>query len=118
MAKRSEPSQGSHINELMLLVDRSRSVGTGGMSSQRVLARALLEALPPAQRFNIILFARTATQVFPIARAATGEALDALTAAADPTSLRTAPTWSRRSAGRPTGRRATGLLRGVGLVCW
>jgi hypothetical protein len=73
--------------EVMLLIDRSRSVGTGGMSSQRALARSLLEALPPAQRFNVMLFARTATQVFPIARAATGEALDALTAAADPNLL-------------------------------
>ena len=87
-----EPSQGSHLDEpppdeLMFLIDRSRSVGTGGMSSQRLLARALLEALPPAQRFNIILFARTATQVFPIARAATGEALDALAAAADSNQL-------------------------------
>jgi von Willebrand factor type A domain. len=71
----------------MLLVDRSRSVGTGGMSSQRALARALLEALPPAQRFNAILFARTATQVFPISRTATREALDALEAAADPNQL-------------------------------
>jgi hypothetical protein len=89
---RSEPFQGSHISEqppgeVMLLIDRSRSVGTGGMSSQRALARALLEALPPAQRFNVILFARTATQVFPISRTATGEALDALAAAADPNQL-------------------------------
>jgi von Willebrand factor type A domain len=73
--------------EVMLLIDRSRSVGAGGMSSQRVLARELLDALPPAQRFNAILFARTATQVFPIARAATIEALDALAAAADPNQL-------------------------------
>jgi hypothetical protein len=73
--------------EVMLLIDRSRSVGSGGMSSQRALARALLEALPPAQRFNAILFARTLTPVFPIARAATREALDALEAAADPNQL-------------------------------
>ena len=87
-----EPFQGSHISEpppgeVMLLIDHSRSVGTGGMSSQRALARALLEALPPAQRFNLMLFARTAAQVFPIARVATGEALDALAAAADPNLL-------------------------------
>jgi hypothetical protein len=73
--------------EVMLLIDRSRSVGAGGMSSQRILARELLDALPPAQRFNAILFARTATQIFPIARAATIEALDALAAAADPNQL-------------------------------
>ena len=73
--------------EVLLLVDRSRSVGTGGMSNQRALARALIEALPPAQRFNAILFARTATQVFPISRTATREALDAFEAAADPNQL-------------------------------
>jgi hypothetical protein len=78
-----EPPPG----EVMLLIDRSRSVGSGGMSSQRVLVRALLEALPPAQRFNAILFARTTTQVFPLPRTATREALDALDAAVDPNQL-------------------------------
>lgn len=73
--------------EVMLLIDRSRSVGAGGMSSQRALARALIETLPPAQRFNAILFARTATQVFPISRTATIEALDAVETAADPNQL-------------------------------
>ena len=73
--------------EVMLLIDRSRSVGSGGMSSQRALVRALLEALPPAQRFNAILFARTTTQVFPLPRTATREALDALDAAVDPNQL-------------------------------
>jgi hypothetical protein len=73
--------------EVMLLIDRSRSVGMGGMSSQRALVRALLEALPPAQRFNAILFGRTATRVFPLPRAATREALDALDAAVDPNQL-------------------------------
>ncbi len=73
--------------EVMLLVDRSRSVGSGGMSSQRALVRATLEALPPAQRFNAILFARTTTQVFPFPRTATREALDALDAAVDPNQL-------------------------------
>ncbi len=73
--------------EVTLLIDRSRSVGSGGMSGQRALVRALLEALPPAQRFNAILFARTATQVFPLLRTATREALDALDAAVDPNQL-------------------------------
>jgi len=57
------------------------------MSSQRALVRATLEALPPAQRFNAILFARTTTQVFPFPRTATREALDALDAAVDPNQL-------------------------------
>jgi Mg-chelatase subunit ChlD len=79
-----EPPPG----EVMLLIDRSRSVGSGGMSSQRALVRALLETLPPAQRFNAILFARTTTtQVFPLPRTATREALDALDAAVDPNQL-------------------------------
>jgi hypothetical protein len=43
--------------------------------------------LPPAQRFNAILFARTTTQVFPFPRTATREALDALDAAVDPNQL-------------------------------
>jgi Mg-chelatase subunit ChlD len=73
--------------EVMLLIDRSRSVGSGGMSSQRALVRALLEALPPAQRFSAILFARTPTPVFPLPRTATREALDALDAAVDPNQL-------------------------------
>jgi len=79
----SEPPPG----EVLVLIDRSRSVGTAGMSSERALARALLEALPPAQRFNAILFDKTAAPVFPLARTATREALDALEAAADPNRL-------------------------------
>lgn len=73
--------------ELLLLIDGSRSVGAGGMSNQRDLARALLEALPPAERFNAFIFARTVTQVFPFPRTATREALDSLLAAADPNRL-------------------------------
>jgi hypothetical protein len=100
-------------SEVMLLIDRSRSVGTGGMSSQRALARALLEALPPAQRFNAILFARTVTSVFPISRAATREAMDALAAAADPNqlengtdlaaALRRAADWAKGDGALPGG---------------
>jgi hypothetical protein len=95
--------------EVMLLIDRSRSVGAGGMSSERALARALLEALPPSQRFNAMLFAKTATQIFPIPRVATREALGALTTAADPNqlengsdfvaALRSAAVWARAASG-------------------
>jgi hypothetical protein len=73
--------------ELLLLIDGSRSVGAGGMSNQRDLARALVEALPPAERFNAFVFARTVTQAFPLPRSATREALDSLMAAADPNRL-------------------------------
>ena len=81
------PPTNQPPGETMLLIDRSRSVGSGGMSSQRALARALLEALPPAQRFNAILFGRTVTQVFALSRTATREALDGFAAAADPNQL-------------------------------
>ena len=87
LCRPQRPPNEQPPGEVMLLIDRSRSVGTGGMSSQRTLVRALLEALPPAQRFNAILFARTATQVFPLPRAATREALSALDAAVDPNQL-------------------------------
>jgi hypothetical protein len=85
---RPQPSASRELpGEAILLVDRSRSVGTGGMSSQRALARALLEALPPAERFNAILFARAPKPMSSLARTATREALDAFEAAADPNQL-------------------------------
>ncbi len=72
---------------VILLVDRSRSVGPGGMSAERALARALMEALPPSVAFNAVLFGSTAAPVFALPRLATREALDAFTAAADPHGL-------------------------------
>jgi Mg-chelatase subunit ChlD len=87
LCRPQRPSTEQPASEVMLLIDRSRSIGASGMSSQRTLVRALLEALPPAQRFNAILFARTATQVFPLPRAATREALAALDGAVDPNQL-------------------------------
>lgn len=70
-----------------LLVDRSRSVGQGGLSEERVVARSLLEALPPSVPFNAILFGETATPLFPIPRMPTREAIEALSNAADPNHL-------------------------------
>jgi hypothetical protein len=72
---------------VMLLLDRSRSVGQGGLSEERVFARALLEALPPSVPFNAILFGETVTPLFPIPRMPTREALEALSSAADPNRL-------------------------------
>ena len=113
LCRPQRPATEQPPGEVMLLIDRSRSVGTGGMSSQRALVRALLEALPPAQRFNAILFARTATSVFPISRTATREALDALAAAADPNqlengtdlvaALRRAADWTKGHGSLPDG---------------
>jgi von Willebrand factor type A domain len=72
---------------VILLVGRSRSVGPGGLSAERGLARGLVEALPPSVRFNAILFGRQATPAFVLPRLATREALDVFTAAADPNRL-------------------------------
>ena len=72
---------------VILLLDRSRSVGPGGMSAERALARALMETLPPAVRFNAILFGLQATPIFGLFLMPTRESLDGLTAAADPNQL-------------------------------
>ncbi len=74
-------------SSVVLLVDRSRSVGQGGLSEERSVARALIEALPPSTQFNAILFGEHATTLFPFPRMATREALDALSNAADPNQL-------------------------------
>jgi hypothetical protein len=72
---------------VFLLLDRSRSVGPGGLSAERVFARGLLEALPPSVSFNAVLFAGDAVPVFPLPRLATREALDLFSNAADPNRL-------------------------------
>jgi hypothetical protein len=74
-------------SSVVLLVDRSRSVGQGGLSEERLVGRALLEALPPSVPFNAILFGATATPLFALPRMTTREALDAFTNAADPNLL-------------------------------
>jgi hypothetical protein len=65
---------------LLLLVDRSRSVGLPGLSAERELAGRLLEALPPATRFDALFFDRQVRRLFPMTRPATREALAALDA--------------------------------------
>lgn len=72
---------------VILLLDRSRSVGPGGMSAERALARGIMEVLPPAVRFNAVLFGSQATPIFQVFRMATRESLDGLTTAADPNQL-------------------------------
>jgi hypothetical protein len=74
-------------DRLLLLLDRSRSVGAAGIVLERDLARALLETLPPSVHFNAILFDRAAHPLFPVARAATGEALAALDDQTGPSQL-------------------------------
>jgi len=63
---------------VLLLVDRSRSVGLPGLAAERDLARKLLEALPPATRFDALFFDRNTRRLFPMSRPATREAMSAL----------------------------------------
>ncbi len=72
---------------VLLLVDRSRSAGQGGISTERALGRALIEALPPSVPFDAIPFGIEATPVFPLPRMPTREALEAFDGAADPNRL-------------------------------
>jgi von Willebrand factor type A domain len=69
---------GPPPERVLLLIDRSRSVGPAGIVLERELARALVEALPPSVPFNAVFFDRKATALFSLARAATSEALAAL----------------------------------------
>lgn len=63
---------------VLFLIDRSRSVGPGGFEAERNLARTILELLPPATRFDALLFDRTQKRLFPVARPATRAAIGAL----------------------------------------
>ncbi|MEO5768834.1 MAG: VWA domain-containing protein [Polyangia bacterium] len=63
---------------VLFLMDRSRSVGPGGLAVERDAARKLLEAMPPSTRFNVLFFDRTQKVLFPLPRAATLEAIAAL----------------------------------------
>jgi hypothetical protein len=65
---------------VLLIVDRSRSVGLPGLAGERDLARRLLEALPPATRFDALFFERGTARLFPASRTATREAMGALEA--------------------------------------
>ena len=87
LCRADPPGKAPRPSRVLLLVDRSRSVGQGGLSAERALARELIEALPPSVPFNAILFGSEATAVFAIPRMPTREALDKLTNAADPNRL-------------------------------
>jgi hypothetical protein len=75
-------------DRVLLVIDRSRSVGSAGVGAERDLARALLQALPPSVRFNAVFFDRAATVLFPLFREATREALSALDDRLVPAELR------------------------------
>jgi hypothetical protein len=82
---RAEAAPPSNV---LFLIDRSRSVGLPGLAAERDLARHLLEALPPATRFDALFFDRATTRLFPMSRPATREAMSALDAEMVPDKLR------------------------------
>jgi hypothetical protein len=81
------PAKSELPARVLVLIDRSRSVGPGGVSTERALARGFLEALPPAVPFGAIPFGVEATPVFAFPRMPTREALEAFASAADPNRL-------------------------------
>lgn len=74
----SLPPSTALPERVLLVLDRSRSVGPAGLALERDIARALLEALPPSTQFDALFFDRGQKRLFPAARAATLEALGAL----------------------------------------
>ena len=75
----SAAAPGQPLPERVLfLVDRSRSVGLGGLEAERDVARRVLEAMPPATRFDALFFDRVQSHLFPVVRTATREAIGAL----------------------------------------
>ena len=76
---RSRPARGAGPpTSVLLVIDRSRSVGLPGLSAEHDLARRVLEALPPSTRFDALFFDRGSKRLFPMSRPATKEAIGAL----------------------------------------
>ena len=67
-------------SSVLFLVDRSRSVGLPGLSAERDLVRALIDALPPSTRFDTLFFDRATKRLFTMSRPATREAIEAFEA--------------------------------------
>jgi hypothetical protein len=88
LARRRASATTALPSSVLFVVDRSRSVGLPGLSAERDLVRAILEALPPATHFNALFFERAATPLFPLLRPATREAMDAFEAQMVPDMLR------------------------------
>ena len=70
----SEPT--ATPESVLFVVDRSRSVGLPGLSAERDLVRAIIEALPPSTRFDALFFDRDTKRLFPMSRPATREAIE------------------------------------------
>jgi hypothetical protein len=78
VSARSRPAKSNGApSSVLLVVDRSRSVGLPGLAAERDVARRLLEALPPSTRFDALFFDRVTKRLFPMSRPATREAIDA-----------------------------------------
>jgi len=76
---RSRPARAAGApSSVLLVIDRSRSVGLAGLSAEHDLARRILEALPPSTRFDALFFDRATKRLFPMSRPATREAIGAL----------------------------------------
>jgi hypothetical protein len=76
---RSRPARPAGApTSVLLVIDRSRSVGLPGLSAEHDLARRVLEALPPSTRFDALFFDRVSKRLFPMSRPATREAIGAL----------------------------------------
>jgi hypothetical protein len=88
LCRARERALSAPATRLLVLIDRSRSVGPANAVHARDLARALALALPPNLSFNAVLFDRVAEALFPLARSATLEALGALESAVGLGSLR------------------------------
>ena len=81
VSARSRPAKTNGApSSVLLVVDRSRSVGLPGLAAERDLGRRLLEALPPSTRFDALFFDRATKRLFPMGRPATREAIDAFEA--------------------------------------
>ncbi|HSY40863.1 MAG TPA: vWA domain-containing protein, partial [Polyangia bacterium] len=77
--RRSAPSR-EPPGSVLFLVDRSRSVGLPGLSAERDLVRALIEALPPSTRFDALFFDRGTRRLYPMSRPATRQAIESFEA--------------------------------------
>ncbi|HVY38832.1 MAG TPA: vWA domain-containing protein, partial [Polyangia bacterium] len=88
LARRRASATTPLPTSVLFLVDRSRSVGLPGLSAERELVCAILEALPPSTRFNALFFERGAAPLFPLLRPATREAIEAFETEMVPDRLR------------------------------
>ncbi len=92
--------------EVIHVIDTSGSMGGASVRQARAALTRVLDALGPADSFNIVRFANDHSTLFPTSRPATADAVaEARTWAAG---LAAAPTWRRpcsvRSATAPTAR--------------